>query len=352
MEVTGLPATYPFLAKLYVQGVMQEWFNANLDDFTYAFGTVNLNAVADKDGYQWLQPTATGYAVVENGANPDDSVFGILCMVGKNPKIPKTQQVSPNAIPANEKSGFLISEAKFLGELVLPGIHTMFDGAKESDFELTSDGTMITNVKSVKMKKIKGDGKDGGNDKTYQPTCAPKTVQISITGATEVKLDLLKAVVDFSPGITIVMTYTMFSTMELGHNSKGAIVKYKKAGKPIVNHTVNVASWVVWSEVAASVAAALITMGAGSAIKKAIETMVLRVIAILIVLLVTEAIANIALILQAIATGDEDKMPSITLMTINATDPITWTDSGDFEVKSAALNKSFQLGGDPHFITG
>ena len=75
-------------------------------------------------------------------------------------------------------------------------------------------------------------------------------------------------------------------------------------------------------------------------------------IAILIVLLVTEAIANIALILQAIATGDEDKMPSITLMTINATDPITWTDSGDFEVKSAALNKSFQLGGDPHFITG
>ena len=352
MEVTGLPATYPFLAKLYVQGVMQEWFNANIADFTYAFSTVNLNAVADKGEYQWLQPTATGYAVVENDADPDESIFGILCMVGENPKVPSTQQVSPNAIPPDNKSGFLISGENFLGKLVLPGVYTLFDGAKASDFALSSDGTMITNVNKVKMNKVKGDDKDGGDGGTYQPTCDPNTVQISISGATEVKLELLKAVVEYSPGITIVMTYTMFSSLELGHNDKGAVIKYKKAGKPIVNHSVDVASWVTWSEVAASVAAAVITMGAGSAIKKAIETAVLRVIAILITLLVTETIANISLILQALATGDENKLPSIDLMTINATDPITWPDSGDFDVKYAALNSSFQMGGNPNFISG
>ena len=91
-------------------------------------------------------------------------------------------------------------------------------------------------------------------------------------------------------------------------------------------------------------------MGTGALFKKIIENMIFRVVAILITLLVTELIANIALIIQAIAAGDKDKIPPIDLMVINATSPITWPLATGFLLTSAGINESLQLGGDPQFI--
>ncbi|WP_299410393.1 TULIP family P47-like protein [uncultured Roseobacter sp.] len=342
-QVNNLPSNAGFEATLLVQGLLKLWFNANLDKFTYAFASVDLNAKADKGGYQWLQPKYVGYAVLQ-GPTVEDSVFGVLCMVDDAVTAPPTAQVSPNAIPEGQDSGFLISQKKFFQHLVQPGIYTMFDGAKKDDFEVSPDGSKITNKNTVTMNKV--------GDSDYQPVCAENTVQITLDGATTIKFELLKAVVDFSPGITIVMTYTMFSNIVLQTNSKGGqVLDYKKAQEPIIDHNVEVASWVTWTEVAASVLVAVATLGTGAAIKKMCERIALKIVALIITALVLELIANIGAIITAVAEGDKDKLPTIDLMAVNATNPITWTDSGDFLITSAGLAKSLQLGGNPNFIT-
>lgn len=343
LEVKGLPATIPLMGQLLVRGLTEAWLNDNLSSFTLAFSTVSLNQKAAKDEYQWLKPANTGYAVVKNATNIDDSVFGVLCMLDPKAPVPAGRTVSPDAIPPGQVSGFLISQALFLEKLVMPGIHTLFDGATDADFELTNNGTMIRNKNKVTMEKV-GDSK-------YQPVCDPNTVQLTVLGNTELQLHLLKAVVDFSPGITIVMTYTGFSKLGLDHNSKGEpIITFVKSAEPVVDHNVEVESWVIWTEVAASVVAALITLGTGAAAKKFIENLLVRAVVIVITLLVTELIANMAQIFNAIAAGDKDKVPTISLVTASATDPITWRDSADFEVTSVALNNSLQFGGDPKFF--
>ncbi|MGE0143692.1 MAG: TULIP family P47-like protein [Planctomycetota bacterium] len=336
-----LPHVTDFLAKAVTQALLQQWFNSNLSAFTHTFSTINLNEKADKAQFQWMKPTAFGWAVSAQGAAAD-SVFGLLSMTSNRTK-PNTMQISPNAIPPNQKSGFLIAQERFLEELLLPGIHTLFDGATTADFEVANDGTMIRNKNTVYMEEVELSGK------TYRPSIQPGAAVIKLE-ANEIVVDLKKVVVDFSPGITIVMTYTCYSSIELAVNSKGEqILNYVEASPPVVDHNVEVASWVTWTEVAASVAAALITLGVGAWAKKAIEKVVLRVVAIVITLLVGELIANIAAIIQAVAEGDKDKIPPVTLMVASATDPITWPDSGDFLITSAGLNESLQFGGDPRF---
>jgi len=271
------------------------------------------------------------------------SVFGLLSMTSGRTK-PNTMQISPNAIPAGQKAGFLIAQERFLEELLLPGVHLMFEGSTTADFEIANDGTTIRNKNTVYMDEVKlGAG-------TYKPSLAPNTVQITME-ANEIVVALKKAVVDFSPGITITMEYTAYSAIELALNSKGEqILNYVQASAPIVDHNVEVAAWVTWTEVAASVAAALLTLGAGAWAKKAIEKIVYRVVAIIITLIVGELIANIAAIITAVAEGEKDKLPPVTLMIISATDPVKWPDSEGFLLTSAGLNESLQFGGDPKFV--
>jgi Clostridium P-47 protein len=340
-DLSNLPGNPGFIIKGVVTGLLDKWFNANLAQFTHTFSTVDLNEKADTAGFQWLKPTALGWAVSAQGAVAD-YVFGVLAMTS-NRTAPGTMQISPNAIPTGQRAGFLIAQERFLEELVLPGVPTMFPGSKATDFEISGDGTMIRNVNTVNMEPV------SLSTGTFTPTLPANQVQITME-ASEIVVKLIKAEVDFSPGIKIMMDYTGYSAMQLALNSKGEqILNYVQASAPVTDHNVEVASWVVWTEVAASVAAAIITMGTGAVFKKVIENIVLRVVAIIITLLVTELIANIGAIITAIATGDKDKIPPVNLMVVNATSPVTWPGSSDFLLTSAALNQSFQLGGDPKF---
>jgi len=342
-DLSNLPGNPGFIIQGIVIGLLDKWFNANLDQFTHTFSTVNLNEMADKEGFQWMKPTALGWAVSAQGAVAD-SIFGVLSMTDHR-TAPATMQISPNAIPAGQRAGFLIAQERFLEELVLPGVPTMFPGSTAADFEIANDGTMIRNINTVNMEAVTLSGSN------FTPTLPANQVQITME-ASEIVVKLIKAEVDFSPGIKIMMDYTGYSAMQLSVNSKGQqILNYMQASAPVVDHNVEVASWVVWTEVAASVAAAIITLGTGAVFKKVIENIVLRVVAIIITLLVTELIANIGAIITAIATGDEDKLPPVDLMVINATSPVTWPGATGFLLTSAGLNESFQLGGNPQFVS-
>lgn len=340
-DLSNVPGNPGFVVIAVATGLLSKWFNQNLASFTHVFASINLNEKADKDQFQWMKPTSYGWAVSAQDTLAD-SVFGLLSMTDQRQR-PNTMQISPNAIPDKQVSGFLIAQERFLEKLLLPGVHTMFDGSSASDFEISADGTMIRNVNTVYMQEVQL------STGTFKPSLAPNTVQISLE-ANEIVIAMKKAVIDFSPGITITMEYTGYSAIQLELNSKGEqILNYVDASPPVIDHNVEVAAWVTWTEVAASVAAALITLGAGAWAKQAIERVVLRVVAVVVTLLVGELIANISAIITAIAEGDKDKIPPVNLMIMNATSPIKWPDSGDFLLTSAGLNGSLQFGGDPKF---
>ncbi len=339
-EVKNMPGDPGFVIEAVTGGMLSKWFNDNLGSFTHAFSTIDLKTPVE-DQFKWLKPSKFGWAVSAQG-KLEDHVFGVLTTTDDRPA-PNTMQISPNAIPAGQKAGFLISDERFMAKLLLPGVHVMFTGATEADFELANDGTMIRNKNTVYMEEVElSTGK-------YRPKLEPNTVQIHLE-ANEVVVELKKAIIDFSPGITITMTYTSYSSVKLDRNSKNEqILIYEEASKPISDHNVEVAAWVVWTEVAASVAAAVLTLGAGIWFKTAIQRVALRVVAIIVTLLIGELIANIAAIITAVAAGNKDKIPPINLMMLNATKAIVWPGSTGFELTSAALNESLQFGGDPKF---
>lgn len=320
------------------QAALNAWYNANLQAFNHTFVVVDLNRVADKADFQWLMPTSTGYACYNDDTTPANSLFGVLHMTENRTK-PASGQISPNAIPAGAKAGFLIAPERFLEKLVLPGIHTIFDGSQASDFALANNNTQILNVNTVNLPAVDINGTN------YVPTLAAGKVMLTIE-ETYIDFKLIDAVVDFSPGITIHMSYEAFTGLQLANQSNGNhTFMYYNVKPALIDHHVEVASWVTWAEVAASVAAALVTLGAGAWAKKVIERIALRVVAVIITLLVSELIANISAIIQAVAEGRKDDLPPVDPVIGNATDTVDWPGSSGFSLTSAALNRAFQIGG-------
>lgn len=340
-DVSGFATDPGFIVKAVIAGLFEQWFTQNLGLFTHSFGTIVLNETADKEQFQWMKPTSAGYAVTAQGT-PDQHVFGLLSMTENRAK-PATQQLSPNAIPEGQVAGFLISGELFMEKLIKPQIHTIFPGANSDQFELVNNGTLIRNKSPVSLETVNIAGKN------YTPVMPAGHFQLSIQQQ-QITMDMKKVEIDFSPGIKIMMDYTCYSKIILETNDKGEqVLNYAEAGTPIEDHNVETASWVTWTEVAASVAVALLTLGFGAWAKKGIESLVKRVIAIVIVLIVGELVANLAAIIVAIAEGEKNKLPPVNLAVANSTDPIKWPDSKDFLLTSAGLNESLQFGGNPQF---
>ena len=129
-----------------VQTVLEDWLLANLQQFNHVFSVVDLGAVADKAGFQWLKPTKIGYAVNTEGASdPKNYVFGVLAMTEGRTSDKLPPEISPNIIPTGADAGFLISQERFLKKLLLPGMATLFKNATADDFDVDSDGTMVRN---------------------------------------------------------------------------------------------------------------------------------------------------------------------------------------------------------------
>ncbi|HEX5493224.1 MAG TPA: TULIP family P47-like protein, partial [Mycobacteriales bacterium] len=294
-----------------VMGVLlEQWLNDNLQQFHHVFSTVDLGMRADMEQFAWLKPTSVSYGVHGSDDNPKDSIFGVLCMTEKR-IAPDNHDISPEAIPSGARSGFLISGERFLEKLIMPGLPSIFPKATLDDFEITNDGTQIRNKKTLAMNDVDIAGI------SHTPTIAPNNCTVSLD-VTEVVFKLQQVHVEFSPGIDIYMYYTGYSSIELVTQSDGKkALNYLKSREPVVDHSVDVASWVVWTEVAASVAAAVVTLGVGAWAKKVIESVALRAVATVITLLVTGLIANIGGILQAIAAGEKDKLPSVDLVMTN-----------------------------------
>lgn len=191
--VTAPSANLKGLSRLFAgaaKDLIAAWLTNNIGEFNHVFATVNLDRELVKDGIPWLAPSFQGYAVAEPMTGPtlDNSVLGVMCLIDNGkPGTGLAEQISPFAIPAGHKAGFLISHGKFLYHIMRPGLAMPFkglDGKNLDDyFEVVGNGTLIQNKTQLTMRDYKL------HDMTVAPIVDVAKFQLQC-GATELSLSI------------------------------------------------------------------------------------------------------------------------------------------------------------------
>ncbi|MDH5773383.1 MAG: TULIP family P47-like protein [Nitrospirota bacterium] len=320
-----------FIGKAAFRELLALWLNENLDSFDHVFATVDLNRVADKGAFQWMQPTDVSYAYSDFGA--DDGVLAVLCMTGHRPSAGLIQQASPKLIPDRERAGLLISRNRMLSELILPLMPQVFDGSKPADYKISASGDSILNAHQGIRFTVHPKDKD-----PY--TATVQELSVTIDGE-ELQMEVLTKA-DVSPGIYAWCRTQNFLAIKLINKPDGTqTLGYEPT------RTVPPAHWTtkdpgieITEEILGLVAliatAIAIVVTAGAAIP---------VIA-MIIGLAAGVMALTTTIIEDVGNGDA---PAIGDLVLNASAAIIWPDSKDFALTTAGLNSSLQLGGNPSF---
>ncbi len=142
IQIVNNPTTG--IAAAVLPELLSDWFNANIAQFNHVFSALDLSPlVAKQTNYTWMLPTATSYAVTDQGTL-DSSIFGVLTMVENN-TAGSNHQVSPYAIPAGADAGFMISGPNFMKYMMLAGAQEVFNSAPATSFTITNDGLTVQN---------------------------------------------------------------------------------------------------------------------------------------------------------------------------------------------------------------
>lgn len=324
-------ATPNEVQKALFAGALADWFNANLDQFTYVFTVVNLNARAAKEQFQWLKPTYSSYAYF-NGADDDSSYFGVLNMTSDNSPDGLTNQLPPSAIPSGCDASVLISNQMFLRQMILPGLTKTFSRATVSDFTIRSGG-VIEALNTVTLDDIRIDAL------SYTPQMLSFKLQ---TVGDQIQIDT-KTQVNVSPGIDVFITATEYYTIKLiDKEGGGQTLDFVQAREPKRDHWLKTATWITVTEILIGIAAAIASTVAG----KLIQTLVRRIIAIVIIALVAGLAAAIPEIIAMVMEGKAaEALPSIGDLVAEASGDVEWPNSSGLVLSKVELNGSLQLGG-------
>ncbi|MEV0392375.1 TULIP family P47-like protein [Polymorphospora rubra] len=314
-------------------GALNQWFNNHLEAFTHVFASVDLNAKAADDQFQWLSPTSHGYAY-QNGTDDESSYFGVLCMTQNNPDTNLNWSLPSGAIPAGSRAGFTISLARFLSNVVKPGLPKSFEDATDSSFRLNDSQNVIENVGKLKMKAVRVGAID------YTPYVNSFVLQVV---GEEIQIRTL-AKVDISPGIRAVIDTTTYQKLIVVDKPDGTqTLDYEQSRDPYVFHTIEtdigieIMQWII--VLAAAVASAV----AGEVIEKVSQ----KIAACIVIAIVAGLIElTIKLIEDVIGGKAAESLPPLDLLAQNATAPITWPRTSGFQLDQARLIGSFQLGGE------
>ncbi len=310
-----------------LQGVLQEWCNANLSDFTHIFALVEINEQIDSGAFAFCRPRVTDYAYV-NKDTLFDSTLGVLCMsCSSNDPKPQIQQMSDAVIPAGSQAGFLISPRRLLSDLMLPYFEHVWPGCAASDFQFDEDGLALELIegRTIPIPKIQA------NNKSYDGTMT----RLKVT----VEIDMLKfesyTTTELSPGITAYCSAVHWYFISL--DSSGQTLQFVQA-KPATQTNGVVESQALqdaefWTELAIGFAVILVTVLSGGTGALVAATVL--------------GLAGVAMtaIIKGIESAGESDAPPIDMLAYNATNPIQWTGNQVFKLSSITLNGCLQFGG-------
>lgn len=322
----------PPLATYVIEGAITGWCNAHLDAFAHVFATVNLNRYIDRDQWAFCNPSYTSYAYID-GATVDQSLLGVLCMTGGRTTSTNLQQISPFTIPGSSRAGFLVSQKRFLEDLVLPAIPLNWTQARVADFEIASDDQSLSLREGASVRLP--DVQHGGG--TYTPYLKRFTLKLENQ---VIQIDAYSEV-EISPGITGWCQSTHWYTVGLGRSDGGQTLVYRQYNDPVTanGHAeapgIKVLEWML-AALAAIVVVILGVLTDGAAF----------ILSALLAGLLFGVAGATPKIIEAV---NSDAAPSIDLLVFNGTDAIRWAGGDTFNLDYANLNRSLQLGGTPRF---
>ena len=224
-----------------IESVFVNYFNANISEFKHVFAVMNINAVADKKGFQWLKPTAFDYAV----SSPEDptlenSVFGLIAMVQNRPIDPLLQPMVDFTPlihqPEGANSAFVISEEMVVKNMLLRGAITTIQGSKASDFKISDDGRSVVNVKPLLWGNFQT-----SDELTISPIIDPGNFYLKAERE-RVTLEITKAKYEALPGVFVHMNllqHFAFKTKQLPNGNFVFVPDIKGFGEPRINASVS-----------------------------------------------------------------------------------------------------------------
>jgi len=273
--VSVISSSYPNVSSVLLQdlldSIFKDYFIANIGQFNHVFAVMNLNEVADQDGFQWLKPTAFQYAVAspEDGSL-DNSAFGLISMVENHPVQPFMQQaVDVRALlnlPSGANSSFVISETMVAQNMLLNGAIATIQGSTAADFGFSEDGLSVTNLTDLVW----------GHFQTDSGVISPnisKNNFVMRADDTYVYLEISNAYYETSPGVTVHMNLTQkftFNTVKAENGNYVFIPDITGFGNPTVTSNVSLSKGLQIAEIVMGAVAVVAGLCAVSAIGSAI----------------------------------------------------------------------------------
>lgn len=275
--VSVISTHYPKVNNLLLQDVLnsvfKDYFNVHINEFNHVFAVMNINEVADKEGFQWVKPTNFQYAVAspENG-DINHSVFGLIAMVENHPINPYMQQaVDVRALinlPQGANAAFVISESLVAQKMLLRGAVATIQGSKVSDFGFSKDGLSVTNITELLW----------GNFQTKHGVISPKIAANNIViraDDTYIYLEIANAEYETSPGITVHMNLTQkftYNAVKAQNGNYVFIPDITGFGEPQITSNVSLSEGMVITEIIMDVVAVITSiLCAVSGIAEAID---------------------------------------------------------------------------------
>lgn len=322
------------MEKALFQSALAQWFNANLGLFNYVFAVVSLNQIAKAPQFQWLKPTYTSYAYYDGPSSDkseDVAYFGALTMNGRSPD-GLANQLPASAIPQDQGAALLIGMRLFMENMLLPGAQGAFPGSSSSDFVISNGNTSVQLARDLDMEKVRVGLID------YQPVAQEFTMQIigdEIQTRTKVHINI-------SPGIDAYVLNECYYRIKLVNKPEGGQTLSWEESRPAKSeHYTVTETWVTVTEAIVSIIGAVALGVAGK-----ILTGVVRVVVMVIIAVVAGiAAATPAIIAKVISDGAAKELPSISQMLGELLAPLEWPNTSGFELSTAELNGSLQLGG-------
>src|SRR5215216_3103214 len=237
------PNKAPILKDI-LQTIFQNYFNAHLNDIKATFHVMMINEVADKDGFQWVKPSAVSYAVGGPSKNKTlkNTAFGILAMTdGAN-------------------SAFVISPAKVTKHMLLKGAVTTIQGSQESDFSISDSGLSIVTAKDLTWGHFKLE-----SGSIISPTIKAGDFLMRMDGD-HVHLEINNAAYSPSRGITVYLNLEQncgFKTVKREDGKYIFIPDVNSFRNPKIHSNVQVAEWLTITDIVIGVVGGIAALAGG-----------------------------------------------------------------------------------------
>lgn len=259
------PKKAPILNDI-LQTIFKNYFNAHLGDIQATFHVMVINEVADKDGFQWIKPSAASYAVGGPSKNKtlSNTAFGVLSMTDGGSIGPlQEQSVDIGALVGladGANSAFVISPEKVTRHMLLKGAITTIQGSKESDFSISDSGLNIVTANDVTWGHFKLE-----NGSIISPQIKAGNFLMRMDGD-HVHLEISNASYSPSAGITVYLNLEQdfgFKTVKRDDGKFIFIPDVKSFGNPKIHSNVEVAEWLTITEIVIGVVGGIAALAGG-----------------------------------------------------------------------------------------